>query len=123
MVRTVRGRPGGAEIGDLGFQAFNVEPQHPPAPERENDRSGWRIALDEVDGKQAEYGFLVGLVNVSALHAVDPFKPHRRPPALVLRVATTSGLPIEPVEPQHQALLAAQPNNVADIDHSVLQVS
>src|SRR5262249_24054968 len=123
MVRTVSGRPGGSEIGDLGLQAFDVKPQQSAARERQNNRAARRVALHEVDRKQAQYGILVGLVNVSTLHAVDPFKPQGGAAALVLRVATASGLPIEPVEPQHQALLAPQPNNVADIDHGVLQVS
>src|SRR5262245_66580452 len=108
MVRTVSGRPGGSEIGDLGLQAFDVKPQQSAARERQNNRAARRVALHEVDRKQAQYGILVGLVNVSTLHAVDPFKPQGGAEALVLRVATASGLAVAPCESKDHAHLPQQ---------------
>src|SRR5262252_10501281 len=38
--RTARGRPFGAEVGQLGFEAFDVEPQRAAAREGQRDLAG-----------------------------------------------------------------------------------
>ena len=74
-----------AEIGELGFQAFDVETHDAAAGENQRYDAGRRVALGEFDGEQIEPRLLVRLIETAALAAEHALEPQRRAAAPVFR--------------------------------------
>ncbi len=81
------------QIGQLGSQAFDLEPQRPPAREDEVHDSGGRIGLAEFDRQQVEHRVLAGWIDVSALAAFDALEAQRRAAASEFGLCPLRGEP------------------------------
>src|SRR5262249_21936334 len=95
MDRTHGRRPGRPQIGKLGFQAFDLEPQRPPARENEIHDPGGRIGLGKFDREEVEHRVLAGGVGGLALSAFDAPQAQRRAATAEFGVLSPGGEPVE----------------------------
>ncbi len=82
MRRAGRGRPDGPEVGELAFQAFDLELQRAAAGEDEGHPAGRGVRPLELDGEQIEHPVLVGRLDVARLERIDALEAQRREPPL-----------------------------------------
>src|ERR1700693_5688594 len=122
MVRTSGRRPRRTEVGELGFEALDVEPQRGIAGKHQGDEAGRRIGRGELDGEQVQYR--VGIIrrNVPALDREHPVEPQGCAAAAEAWGGIDRRFPVEPIEAQHQPALGRPPHDVADLEHRILQM-
>ena len=92
MRRAGRCRPDGSEVGELAFQAFDLELERGAAGEDEGHPAGRGVGPLELDGEQIEHPVLVGRLDVARLERIDALEAQRREPAPVSRAALTEAL-------------------------------
>ena len=85
MVRADPGGPNRAEIGKLGFEAFDVEPQRGVAGKDQRDDPGRRIGFGELDREQVQHGIRVVAADISAFDRAHPVEPQCRAAAPKVR--------------------------------------
>lgn len=117
------GFPDGTEIGQLNLQTLDLQPQCPPARKIQGDAAAGRIVFIEIDGEEIEHHIGVAGRHLLALAGIDPFKPQRGAAALKMRTAATGTFPVEPVEGHDQPFFRWPPQNIADLDDGILEVS
>src|SRR5438128_3937896 len=111
-----------AEVGQLAFQAFDVEPQRAAMAEQQEGAAAGLVAGAELDPDQFEQAVLRGRVDVAGLAGQHPVEPQRRDQPARRTLAGQRLLPVEPVQPDHQPLLALPPDDVAGLDAGFLHM-
>src|SRR5262249_58832316 len=83
--------PARAEIGELAFEAFDLQPQGSAAGEEQRHLAAGRRRLRELDGAPVEHLVLLRPLHVAALAGEDAVKAERRAAALEMAVGAASG--------------------------------
>src|SRR5471032_1198639 len=84
--RADRGAPGRAEVGQFGFQAFDLEPQRSAARKIQRHYAGRPIGFSKLDRQKVEDALGAGRTDVAGLAGQHPLETQRRTPAAVLRL-------------------------------------
>ena len=80
-----------------------------------------RVGLGEFDREQVQHRVLGGRAHIAAAESEHALETERGAAPLIAGLPRR-GLPVEPVEAEHQALLRRPPDDVADLDDGVLQM-
>lgn len=115
-----------AEVGEFGFQAFDVKTNDPSAGENKRYRAARGVPFDEFDGKQIKPRILGGLIEITAFTGEDPLEAERGPAAPVIRLYLRIGVghahPIEPAQRHDETMIVWYPEDIPDLDQGVLDM-
>jgi len=91
------------EVGQLAFQAFDVEPQRPAMAEQQQRATAGRLAGMEFDPDQFQHSLRLVQIDTARLACQHPVEAQRRDQAARGGSARQCLLPVEPVHADHQA--------------------
>jgi hypothetical protein len=123
-----------AKIDELGFETLDFQPNGAAAGKCQRHRSGWSVMLGKFDGEKIEHAVLVALIETAASTGDDAFEAKRCATAAIFRsfvlervridsVHIDNVHPVEALDRHDEAVLARTPQDVADLDQGVLQMS
>src|SRR6476620_717124 len=93
--------PGWAEIGEFGFQTFDIEPQRGTARECQHDHARGCLGLGKFDGQKIKNSVFAGRVYLPTLACHDPLEAQGSPPAAIFAagcIGSLANLSTFPVE-------------------------
>src|SRR6202051_4645099 len=112
----------GAEVGQLAFQAFDVEPQRAAMVEHQDRAAAGGVARMKFDAEQFQRGFRLSEVDIARLARQHPVEAQRRDQAARRGFAGHGLFPVQPAHADHQAFLALTPDDVGGLDVGVLDM-
>src|SRR5207344_850470 len=75
--------PGRAEIGEFGFQTFDIEPQRGTSRECQHDHARGRLGLGKFDGQEIKNRVFTSRVYLPTLTRHDPLEAQGSPPSAI----------------------------------------